>query len=64
SIKEPSLLYIYKPKTGDLDRVIASMDRAYNEQRVTVITCIFSKPNYKIRTFKNHAEEKNSIAKR
>ena len=47
----PSLLYRYSPDTGELDRTVSELSKAYKERRVTVIGLIFSSPSDKIRTF-------------
>jgi hypothetical protein len=44
-------LYQYAPATPDLDANVATLDAAYRERRVAVITFIYSQPIEKVRTF-------------
>lgn len=44
-------LYRYEPKTEELDRTVAELDRIYRERRVSVIGQIYSAPVDKVRTF-------------
>jgi hypothetical protein len=43
--------YRYSPKTPLLDSAVRSLDRAYTDRRVSVISLIFSKPTDKLRSF-------------
>lgn len=47
----PELQYRYAPKTPEMERAIADLDRLYQERRVTIINLIYSAPTEKLRNF-------------
>lgn len=49
--RTPELQYGYAPKTAELERAVADLDRLYQERRVTIINLIYSAPTEKLRNF-------------
>jgi hypothetical protein len=43
--------FSYLPKSQELDELVGSLQKVYEERRVSVITLIYSKPVDKVRTF-------------